>query len=178
MRLFVALPVPAETRRAFRAWMQKCGPQPALRWTHEDQLHITLLFLGEVEDARVGLLSATLDSAHPRPFHLHPLEIEFDRVEVLGRAGVLAAAAKRTPPLAALEIEVRSRLTAFSEKQESREFHPHVTLARARRGESVPSPKLLPPLPKLVFPATCFRLYRSELRPEGAVHAVLREWNL
>jgi len=174
MRLFVALPLPAETRQALVAWTRKCGSQPTLRWTPEEQLHITLHFLGEVEDVRVGFVAAALDGLRPRRF-----EVEFERLEILGRAGVLAAAAKLTSQFAALEMEIRARVLALGEKPEySREFRPHVTLARARRGESVPKLKSFPPLPKLGFPATCIRLYRSDLRPEGAVHTVVREWKL
>ena len=171
MRLFIALPLPAETRRALSAWARNCGSRPALRWT--DQLHITLRFLGEVEELRASLVIAALDGVHLRPF-----PVEFDGLEVLGRAGVLAATARLTPQLAALEIEVRSRVSAFGEKQETRSFRPHVTLARARRGDAVPGLRTFPPLPRLSFPATCFRLYKSELQPEGAVHTILREWQL
>lgn len=59
-----------------------------------------------------------------------------------------------------------------------REFRPHVTLARARRGESVPKIKSLPSFPALEFRAECFRLYRSELNKDGAVHSVVGEWKL
>jgi RNA 2',3'-cyclic 3'-phosphodiesterase len=174
MRLFVALPLPVETRAALANWAGSCGRQPALRWAPEEQLHITLHFLGEVEEIRAGLVTAALEGVHLRQF-----DVEFERIEVLGRAGVLSAAAKLTPELAALEIEVRARVASLGEKREgSREFHPHVTLARARHGANVPKPRALPPLPRLAFPAKCFRLYRSELRPDGAVHTMIREWQL
>jgi RNA 2',3'-cyclic 3'-phosphodiesterase len=174
MRLFVALPLPAETGAELANWMKSCGPQSALRWTLEEQLHITLHFLGEVEEVRLGLVTAALEG-----LHLHQFNVEFERVEVLGRAGVLAAAAKLTPQLAALEIEVRSRVAALGERRAAdHEFHPHITLARARRGAAVPKPRSLLPLPELRFTANCFRLYRSELRQKGAVHTVIREWQL
>ena len=174
MRLFVALPLPHETRAALAAWSRQCGPQPTLRWTPQEQLHITLHFLGEVEDVRVGVVTAALDS-----LRLPGFAVDLEQMEVMGRAGVLAAAARLTPEFAALEIEVRARVSAFGEKQEAgRQFRPHVTLARARRGEPVPRPGTFPPLPALGFQAACFRLYRSELRHEGAVHTIVREWKL
>src|SRR5579863_3998601 len=191
MRLFVAVPLPDETRAALAVWMKRCGAQPALRWTKEEQLHITLHFLGEVEDVRSALVTAALDGLRRPTF-----DVEIDRLEVLGRADVLAAAAKLTPELAALEIEVRARvakipglksetlrqaqgrLLGARERTETREFRPHVTMARAPRGERVPRASAFAVLTKIDFRAECFRLYRSELRRDGAVHTIVREWKL
>jgi 2'-5' RNA ligase len=174
LRLFVALPLPAEIRSALLRWTKSCGAQPGLRWTSEDQLHITLHFLGEVAE---GNLDAVLNALESVAAPVFPVAI--DRVEVLGRAGVLVASARPAPPFAALAQAVRSRLSAFSEKPEAvRAFHPHVTLARARHGGPAPKPRMLPPLPELKFTAACFRLVRSELRSEGAAHTAIREWKL
>jgi 2'-5' RNA ligase len=174
LRLFVALPLPAEIRSALLRWTKSCGAQPGLRWTPEDQLHITLHFLGEVAEANLdAVLNAIAAIAAPAfPIALH-------RVEVLGRAGVLVARATPSPPFVGLAQAVRSRLGIFSEILETgRAFHPHVTLARARHGGAVPKPRALPPLPELKFTAACFRLVRSELRSEGAIHTAIREWKL
>jgi RNA 2',3'-cyclic 3'-phosphodiesterase len=174
LRLFVALPLPDKTRAALASWMERCGAQPGLRWTPRDQLHITLHFLGEVLEERASAVADALDATNAPEFR-----VALDRVEVLGRAGVLVALATQSLPFDALAQAVRSRLSGFSGKSESdRAFRPHVTLARARRSAAVPKAHLLPPLPKLEFPATCFRLYRSELKNDGAVHTVMREWRL
>jgi len=173
MRLFVAVPLPDSTRTALMKWAESCGPHAGLRWTPAEQLHITLQFLGEVADDRVIHVGEAFDGIAPSAF-----PVAFERLEVLGRAGVLAVAARPTPELITLAGEVRSRLASFAHDPEEREFHPHLTLARARRGGKVPKPQSLPPLPALEFTATCFRLYRSQTRPEGAVYTVIREWPL
>jgi RNA 2',3'-cyclic 3'-phosphodiesterase len=173
MRLFVAVPLPDSTRAALAKWAKGCGSQPGLRWTPAEQLHITLQFLGEVAEERVGPVVGALDGIAVPAF-----AVAFERLEALGRAGVLAVAAKPTPALTRLAGEVRLRLASFAEDPEEREFRPHLTVARARRGASVPKLQLFPPLPALEFTSTCFRLYRSQTRPEGAVYTVIREWPL
>ncbi|HUH62992.1 MAG TPA: RNA 2',3'-cyclic phosphodiesterase [Terracidiphilus sp.] len=173
MRLFVAVPLPDSTRAALAKWVQGCSPQPGLRWTPAAQLHITLRFLGEVADDRATRVTEALDG-----MGVPACTVVFERLEVLGRTGVLAIAARPTSRLTSLAGEVRSRLASFAEDPEEREFRPHVTLARARRGASVPRLHSFPPLPALEFTATCFRLYRSQTRPEGAVYTVIREWPL
>ena len=173
MRLFVAVPLPDSTRAALAMWSQGCGPLPALRWTPPEQLHITLQFLGEVADDRVHRVAEALDG-----IALAAFTVVLERLEVLRRAGVLAVAARPAPEMSSLAGEVRARLASFIEDPEEREFRPHVTLARARRGASVPNPRTFPPLPPLEFTPGCFRLYRSQTRPEGAVYTVMREWPL
>src|SRR5579863_3541796 len=175
MRLFTALPLPVDTRQALIAWTERCGLQPALRWTPHEQLYITLHFLGEVADERAPNVAEALDLIRARGF-----DVTLERLEVLGRDSVLAAAAIPTTSLSALEVDVRSRVNGFANNgpETIREFRPHVTLARARRGELVPKLKTLPPPPRLEFAAACFRLYCSELRPRGATHTVLQEWRL
>jgi 2'-5' RNA ligase len=174
MRLFVALLLPDETRASLARWVKSCGAQPGLRWTPAEQLHFTLHFLGEVADDRVAGITTALGRIEARAF-----PVAFERIETLGR-GILAAAAQPTPPFTALAESMRSKLSQFTAEcaQSDRAFHPHVTLARARRGASIPKASTLPALSAIKFTATCFRLYRSELRREGAVHTVMGEWKL
>lgn len=175
MRLFVAMPLPAGTRSDLVHWMRSCGPQPALRWTPEEQLHVTLHFLGEVADERVAAIVQALDE-----ISLHEFPVALDRIDVLGRASVLVAAAKLTAEFSALAEAARSRLGKFTDSHAEpfRSFRPHVTLARANRDITVPKLCSLPALPAIGFRAMCFRLYRSELRKDGAVHTALQEWAL
>jgi 2'-5' RNA ligase len=175
MRLFAALPLPTEVKAALVAWTQQCGAQPALRWTPAEQLHITLHFLGEVEDARLNAVIAAMDG-----LQLPEFPVVFDRIELLGRAGILAVAAKNSTAMAELAGAVQARLSAFTEggHEPHKTLRPHVTIARARRDARAPDPRSLPHFAELAFSAGRFGLYRSELRPSGAVHSVVREWTL
>jgi RNA 2',3'-cyclic 3'-phosphodiesterase len=175
MRLFVAIPLPVPIRENLAHWVRKCGAQPTLRWTPAEQLHITLHFLGEVAEERVSGVMKALDKVHAAAF-----SVALDRVELLGRGSILAAAMQLNPEIAALAESVRARMAEFTDgvAETFREFRPHVTLARARRGKTAPKLKTLPAFPMLEFRAECFRLYRSELRKEGAAHMVVGEWRL
>jgi RNA 2',3'-cyclic 3'-phosphodiesterase len=174
VRLFVALPLPEETRTALAHWSKRCGACPELRWTPTEQLHITLSFLGEVAEEKLEPLRGALGAIEACAFG-----IEFQRIETLGRAAVLAAAAKLTPAFARLAESVAAAVRPFVvQPEEDRAFRPHVTLARARRGAAVSKHKSLPPLPPLRFSAECFRLCQSKLTSEGAVHTMIREWKL
>lgn len=137
-------------------------PRPGLRWTTEDQWHVTLQFLGTVDpSALVAALShliwggAVMAEAGPAPT---ALSRHVWMVPVLGLSGLAGAVAAATA-------------TAGLAQPEERPFVGHLTLARARH------PKALGGLPA---PPLAFRweveevlAFRSELLPGGARHQVI-----
>lgn len=171
MRLFWALPAPD----AFRAWMAALQGElrPRLkgaRLADVRQAHLTLCFLGEVEEAQAAKV---LEAGRRALAGLPALALEgtdwmaFPRPE---RARVLAVGV--TPDTRLMEAHARlaRAMSAFAEL-EDRPFRPHLTLAR------FPEPARLPALPELP-PAPPWRaaragLFRSDLAPAGAVHAPL-----
>src|SRR5262249_61472136 len=65
-RLFVALPVPSEIRDSLSVAQRELRdqlPPRAASWTQPEQLHLTLRFLGEVQDSRVEGLAVALGEA-------------------------------------------------------------------------------------------------------------------
>ncbi|MDQ3905721.1 MAG: RNA 2',3'-cyclic phosphodiesterase, partial [Actinomycetota bacterium] len=111
MRLFVALTPPDEVTEALRAITAALRElAPELRWTRPQQWHLTLAFLGEVDDALVDELTRRLDRAaarHP-PLSLflggggrfgHRVlwtRVQGDRDNLRRLAGSAAAAARRS----------------------------------------------------------------------------------
>lgn len=180
MRLFVALTPPdevTETLRVTTAALRELAPK--LRWTRPEQWHVTLVFLGEVDDGLVGELSRRLERAATR----HPplslslggggrfgnrvlwTQVQGDRDNLRRLAGSAAAAARR------------SRLPV-----EDRPYRPHVTLARAA-GQA----DLRPLVQRLAcwegppWVAGQLRLVRSHLgaAPDGsALHEPIAGWPL
>ncbi len=136
MRLFVALAVPAcaadELDDAVEPFRR---PWPALRWTRRDAWHITLAFLGEVNETVSARLAARLERAAAR----HPcLPVSLGGAgafPVATRARVLWTGVQGEPrALAALAASVAAgaRRAGIPPAEEGRRFQPHLTLARCR----------------------------------------------
>lgn len=173
MRLFWALPAPD----AFRAWMAALQGElrPRLkgaRLADARQAHLTLCFLGEVEEAR---LPAVLEAGRRALAGLPSLDLEgtdwlaFPRPE---RARVLAVGV--TPDTRLLEAHARlgRAMSAFAEL-EDRPFRPHLTLARFKEPARLPALPELPPAPR--WRAARVVLFHSDLDPAGATHTALGE---
>lgn len=172
LRLFVALAVPGPVRAALAASLEAARrARPDLRWTDPGGWHVTLAFLGWVDDARLGDVHAAVRAAATAATSF---EIALD-----GRAGtfggrVLWAGLAPSAPLEALVTGVRAALVQRGLPAEDRPFRPHLTLARAGRGRTVPAAVAQ----EVAVPAGAWRVrdvrvLRSHLGREGARYEVL-----
>jgi len=127
-RLFVAIRPPAPVREALLDAME--GLEGA-RWQDEEQLHLTLRFLGEVETPPANDLAAALARVAVEPFALR-----VDGVGTFDRKGAATAVWARVPltdPLEALRQKVERACDLAGLGRETRRFTPHITLARLNR---------------------------------------------
>lgn len=163
MRLFVAIPAGAETRKDLESLVARLRrPADGLRWTAPAGWHITLVFLGEATAEQLHRLTRELATVEWSPF-----PINFITPEVFDRAGALVVGVQLSAQLAALQRAVSDATAACGFTPETRAYRPHLTLARTRRGDKVRLHLhgLKPPRGSM---AREFVLYESFLEPGGA----------
>jgi RNA 2',3'-cyclic 3'-phosphodiesterase len=132
-RMFVAIRPPEDVRDLLLDAMEDSAN---FRWQDEEQLHLTLRFVGEVERPVADDLAAELARIRAPQFEL--------RVAGTGRfeqrsSGALWAGVEPRALVAALAAKVERACLAVGLDPERRAFHPHITLARwkGRRGHEV-----------------------------------------
>jgi 2'-5' RNA ligase len=132
-RLFVAIRPPEHIRDLL---IDAMDDNADFRWQDDEQLHITLRFLGEVDRPVADDLADALSRIRAAPFDL--------RIKSVGRfearnAGALWAGLEPKEPLAALAAKIERLCQSLGLEPERRAFHPHVTLARwkGRRSHEV-----------------------------------------
>lgn len=123
-RLFVAIRPPEPIRDLL---IDAMDDSPDFRWQDEEQLHITLRFVGEVDRPVADDLAGALTQVHADRFEL--------RIKGVGRfeqrsSGALWAGVEPKEPLAALAAKVERVCQQIGLEPERRAFHPHITLAR------------------------------------------------
>lgn len=169
-RLFVALELPAELREQLAALRRGL---PGARWVPEDQLHLTLAFLGEVEGPAFAAVKQGLNGVRSDPFELELAGT--GRFPPRGQPRVLWAGVRDPAEVSALAAEVRRCLARRGLPLDERRYAPHVTLARLR---ATPDPQLEAYLRasagwvSAAHPFTDFHLYSSHLGRSGAQHRV------
>ncbi|MGK6318192.1 RNA 2',3'-cyclic phosphodiesterase [Sphingomonas sp. DT-204] len=124
-RLFVGLRPPGTVRdRLLRAM----GGIPGARWQEDDQLHITLRFIGEVDRPQADDIATALGTIHAPPLDLTVSGVgAFDR---RGRINALWAGIRPHEAITALHHKVDAALVRAGCAPERRAYLPHVTLAR------------------------------------------------
>jgi 2'-5' RNA ligase len=174
-RLFVALRPPRPVRDLLRAAMHGIS---AARWQDDDQLHLTLRFIGEVDHHRAEDVAAALGALHARIFAARIAGVgSFERK---GWPHTVWAGVEPLAPLTELHHKVDQRLARVGIAAETRAFQPHVTLARLGRlgrtaGPIAPFLARNNDLASPRFDFTHVILYESELAHGGArYHPIAR----
>ena len=185
MRAFLAIPFGANEHGMLKSLQESLSTMPALddfRWARPKNIHITLRFLGDIEDAQADAAAEALRRAGEGA---SAFDISVDRFGVfphLKHPGVLWAGPSELPePLAKLESRLSRYLAEAGFLPGEGQFRPHLTIARRRSRDRPPAGIegeleiaeqrwLTPPLVCRVREAV---LFRSELNPSGAIHTVL-----
>lgn len=175
IRLFVGIALPGQHRE--RLSLMAHGLHGA-RWVAPENLHVTLRFIGEVDEDKARDLSAALDPVTAEPFKL--------RVQGLGTFGdpahALWAGVADEPKgaLAELYARIESALVREGLEPEHRKFAPHVTLARFRKGHVSRLAQYMEAYGDLAmdpFAVTGFTLFRSHLAQDGAQYDSVAEYD-
>jgi 2'-5' RNA ligase len=96
------------------------------RLHHQEDLHMTLVFLGPVAEARLRCVEETADRIKSRPFDLH-----IDTIGYWPRPRILWAGPREIPePLSQLVFDLQNGLIACGFEPERRRYKPHITLYR------------------------------------------------
>lgn len=177
MRAFIALPIP---EAAIAALIRLQSSLPTGKAVPEDNLHLTLAYLGDVSEDVLETLHDLLQSAR-----LPASDIAFQGLGTFAEMerGLTFAAVTPTDPLTALQSKVAQLARSAGADLPRCRFRPHVTLTRANRQPKGPARDRLAAaigqptdIPSFTAHALC--LYHSNLSPTGARHEVLATYPL
>jgi 2'-5' RNA ligase len=180
VRAFLALELSPEIKTALSDLLRKLKrlAPPSIGWVSEEGMHLTLKFLGEIDDGLAARVARSLRdvAAGTEGFPL--------TVHGTGRfpegprpPRVLWAGVAESPGLMDFQARLESALAALGLPPEERPFHPHLTLGRVRSSGGLRTVvDELERRREVVFGTMDVRgasLFRSVLKPGGAEHTVL-----
>ena len=164
-RLFVAVRPPEPIRDLL---IDAMDDSAEFRWQNDEQLHLTLRFVGEVERPVAEDLADALGRIRAARFDI--------RIKAVGRfdqrnSGALWAGVEPKEPLAALAAKVERVCLGVGLEPERRAFHPHITLARWKGHRSHDAEDFVARNRALAsdpFEVAGFTLFESRLSRHGA----------
>lgn len=168
-RLFVALDL---TEEAVLAISRICSAADRIiRWVPPSQLHLTLRFIGSVDENLFARLRQVLAGVAAEPCEL--LLQRVGHFPPKGDPKILWIGVALNQPLLNLRSKIDRTLATCGVDPEARRFFPHVTIARLK---SVPAGEVARFIGQnrtfavAPFTVSCFHLYSSVLTTSGATH--------
>ena len=194
MRLFIALDIDDSIRERISRFVEGVRNfSPDARWAKEESLHITLKFIGEQGEEKVGVIQQSLAGISARAPEIHFRGYGFFPNPKSAR--VFWVGMKAGPELVALATAIDDRMPSLGISKEERTFSPHLTLARISGGSGSPRwrkgdrpnrtfqhlQEKLSALPEPEFGSMAAReffLYQSQLSPKGSKYSKLARFAL
>jgi RNA 2',3'-cyclic 3'-phosphodiesterase len=194
IRAFLAVPLADRLKESLgtiqsdvkRQIVHDLPPNASLTWVRPASLHVTVKFLGDIEEALVERLQdaiSTVVTGH-RPLHI-PLErlgvfprLQQPRVLWIGPSGNWDSS-EDAARLAALHRSIEDCCISLNLAPDSRPLSAHLTLARIKAGHHAVGQALARsgamdrPLAVDALPIDGIALMRSELKPTGSVYSAL-----
>jgi 2'-5' RNA ligase len=175
IRLFVAVEIPEQVRSSLFLLQ---GGVPGARWSTPEQYHLTLRFIGDVNEAVAGDIDDVLSAIAAPPFTLELAGVgefggKFPRA--------LWAGVRPSADLIHLQKKIETAMQRLGHAAEERKFTPYVTLARLRNS---PREKVMDYVARHslfasgAFAVKSFALFSSRLGGAGAVYNVERSYPL
>jgi 2'-5' RNA ligase len=164
LRLFVGIELPPELKLRLSLL---CAGVPGARWVDPGNYHLTLRFIGEVDEGLASDIDAALAQIRAPRFDL--------ALAGVGHFGdrMLWAGVDKSPPLVHLRDKVESALVRLGLAPETRRYAPHVTLARLRNTSAAKLHSFLAEhalFRSEPFPVDRFNLIASYLTKSGAIY--------
>jgi RNA 2',3'-cyclic 3'-phosphodiesterase len=130
-RLFTGLEIPREIGTSLSLLR---GGLPGARWIDPENYHITLRFIGDINDVLAGEIALILDGMRRRSF-----EVRFGALQAFGgrKPRAIVVTVEPVPALIELQAEHERLMQRLGLEPDGRKFTPHVTLARLRDSSSL-----------------------------------------
>ncbi|MFW6071055.1 MAG: RNA 2',3'-cyclic phosphodiesterase [Candidatus Bipolaricaulota bacterium] len=180
MRTFFCLELPEDVKDKINGIRKDIKGPAYVKWVSQENLHITLKFLGEVEENQVSTIKERTEGAAVRS---SPFGVDLDRLGGFPHLGFpkVIWLGSNSPPddIYRLHEDLEESLFGLGFEKEDRDYVPHVTLGRTKEDEDSRIERLGENLKNLDFdsswrvPIGRLTMMKSELRSDGPVYTPL-----
>jgi RNA 2',3'-cyclic 3'-phosphodiesterase len=179
MRAFLAIEISDDIKKYLKTVIKSLAPHiDGVKWVNETGQHITLKFFGEIEEKKAWHIKESMSY----------IERKYSPFDVTIR-GIDAFPDRRRARVIVITLEngvdnikniynyIEESILALGIEKEKRPFTPHITLGRRKTPAPLPD-KVIKDLERISFIADSVVLFKSTLRPEGALYTPVWELKL
>jgi len=177
LRLFIAALLPDEIKAALGSYIASLGEDAeGVKWEKEEKLHVTLKFLGEVDEEKAGAVSSIVDAATRKYSPFEMTTGNLGGFPNLQNPRVLFVGLSENPGLSNLQREIEEGLEPLGFEREKRKFIPHVTIGRVNGRLKTTGPLPLPE--RIRFSINEISVVKSVLGKVGSVYTPVHVFTL
>ncbi len=178
MRTFLAVEVPKHIRKKIDSLIQEEKKKDLpIKWVAFDNLHITLKFLGEIDEKKKGEITPVITEIGKA---LTSFKISLEGLGCFPSPRsprvLWIGVAEGSEILNKMATELEERLSQFGFKKEKR-FHAHVTIGRIKKPCTIDD-ILQKTIKTEAFSVDAITFFKSTLKPEGPIYEVLEKFTL
>lgn len=172
MRTFVAVEIPEDIRRTVGEYANGLrGMIPHVKWVSPENMHLTMKFLGEVDEKRIPEIEE-FSALALKGFS--PFTVEFSNLGFFPNARnprvFWIGAAGGADKLLELYQDLEESLEKIGFDREAKTFSPHLTIGRTKHQERIIVPASVPEFNEVSFEVSGISLIKSTLTPQGPVY--------
>ncbi len=133
-RIFIAYKLPNELKNDMLFYQHKVKNIKnfyGVNWVKQENMHITIAFLGQVIDRDIEKVKSIIDSVHFSPVKIKTHKVAFFIKN--GRPAILYMSVSNADELKDKAEEIRSKLVDKGINFDRKQFNAHITLARVKR---------------------------------------------
>jgi len=186
IRAFIAIELPAKVKQLLTGLQAglKATATGRVTWTRPEMMHLTVRFLGSIEEHQAPLVAAAIENAIKG---MKVFELTTDRLGAFPsprRPKTVWIGIRESCQLWSLSDRINAALKALGINEEKRAFRPHLTICRVRERSSVAERGSVKGLKKeietnkdslqVIFKVNEITLFKSELGGKGPVYTALR----
>lgn len=174
-RLFIALAIPEESKKQLLFYRDTVHLKEKYCWEAKDKIHLTINFIGDVEEGKIPLIKKVIDeTASYKPFLCHITKFGF--FPKAGKPKVLFAGLQADSFLYKIEKFLSERLKNFDILADTKPYKPHITLLKikGKTEEGFIEAFTSYQFEKISFLAKEIILYESELNQTGSIYKRLK----
>lgn len=179
MRCFISIEIPEYIKTGMSAIQDRLKKSSAdISWTRPDGMHLTLKFLGEIEENRITKIETAMNSACAG---INPFSLDVSGIGVfpdIRRPRVVWIGLNENGNnLTKMQRDIENQLEETGFPAEKRRFTAHITLGRVRSNRNLSQLLKIMDEEKNAeigsFSVSNVHLMKSDLRPEGALYTEL-----
>jgi len=182
IRSFVAIPLNADIISRIEKIQKELKSIPAdVRWVRPQSIHLTLKFLGNIEENRIDDIAQAIQKGISEYESWSVLVKNLGTFPSLRNPRVIWIGVEdKRGKIVTLQNRIEKELTKLGFEEEKRKFSPHLTLGRVKssRGKKELVQYLIDERERSFGETLIDRviLFKSDLKPSGAIYTVLKEF--